>query len=83
MPSPDRVIVSSIERLAGAETAQLLIRDVRRSGQISEPVGVGMSADRASGFARLALAGRRLVVAWTEFVQGAPTRVHVATSDLR
>ena len=83
MPSPDRVIVSSIERLAGAETAQLLIRDVRRGGQISEPVGVGMSADRSSGFARLALAGRRLVVAWTEFVQGAPTRVHVATTDIR
>ena len=83
MPSADRVIVSSIERPAGAETARLLIRDVRRDGRVSEPVGVGMSADRSSGFARLALAGRRLLVAWTEFVQGAPTRVHVAATDIR
>ena len=83
MPSAERVIVSSVERPAGAETARLLIRDVRSDGQVSDPVGVGMSADRSSGFARLALSNRRLVVAWTEVAAGAPTRVHVATTDLR
>lgn len=84
MPGPDRVLVSSIERKAGPDLAsELVIREARRNGSISAPLAVGMSADRSSGFARMALVGRRLIVAWTGVTPNAPPRVHVAATELR
>ncbi|HYN06521.1 MAG TPA: sialidase family protein [Vicinamibacterales bacterium] len=82
MPSADRVLLSSIER--GDEGVELVVREVTRDGRPGVPVVVAPStSDRSSGFARLALSGRRLVVAWTEIVRGAPSRVKVASAPLR
>jgi len=83
MPAADRVLVSSIERASTGTASRLVIREARRDGRVSEPLGVGISADRSSGFARLALARTRLIVAWTEFNEGTPTRIHVAAAELR
>jgi hypothetical protein len=82
MPSADRVIVSSIER--GDEGVELVVREVTKDGRAGVPVVVGpSSSDRSSGFARMALAGRRLIVAWTDTPRGAPPRVKVASASLR
>jgi hypothetical protein len=81
MPDPDRVLVSSIERSnAGVE---LVVRQVTRDGPAGPAVVVAPStSDRSSGFARMALTGKRVVLAWTE-VGRAPTRVRVASAMLR
>lgn len=82
MPDPDRVLVSSIERSnAGVELA---VRQVTRDGRAGPAVVVAPStSDRSSGFARMALTGKRVVLAWTEVGRGAPTRVRVASARLR
>ena len=82
MPSADRVIVSSIERGEGG--VELVVRDVTRDGRTGTPVVIApSSSDRSSGFARVAISGRRLVLAWTDSSRGAPPRVRVATAPLR
>jgi hypothetical protein len=82
MPSADRVVVSSIER--GESGVELVLREVTRNGRAGVPVVVGpSSSDRSSGFARMALADRRLIVAWTDAPRGAPPRVKVASAVLR
>ena len=82
MPSADRVIVSSIER--GEDGVALVVREVTRDGRTGTPVVIApSSSDRSSGFARVAISGRRLVLAWTESGRGAPPRVKVATAPLR
>ncbi len=82
MPATDRVIVSSIER--GAESVELVVREVSRGGQVGTRVVVAPStSDRSSGFARLALTGGRLIFAWTDVARDAPPRVKVASAALR
>ena len=75
MPGPDRALVSSIERKAGAELARelVVIREARRDGPISAPLAVGherRSVERLRAHGRSS--GRRLVVAWTDVTPGAP-----------
>ena len=82
MPAAGRVIVSSIER--GASGAELVIREARRDGRTSLPVVVGpMTSARPSGFARLAISGRRLVVAWLDVRTGADPQIRVRAAGLR
>jgi hypothetical protein len=82
MPSADRVIVSSMER--GPNGVELLVRDVHRDRGAGAPVVIApTSSERSSGFARLALSGPRLIVAWTETARGAAPRVKVASATLR
>jgi hypothetical protein len=76
------VLLSSIER--GDEGVELVVREIARDGRPGVPVVVAPStSERSSGFARLALSGRRLVVAWTDIVRGAPSRVKAASAPLR
>ena len=83
MPSSDRVLVSQNER-GSAFPATLMIREARRDGRVGDPVAVGpMTADRSSGFARMALAGKRLVVAWTDVRPGTPPQIRLRAADLR
>ncbi len=82
MPAADRVLVSSIER--GDAGAQLTIREARRDGRTGDALAIApMTAERSSGFARMALAGRRLVIAWTDVRPGAPPRIRVSAGTLR
>jgi hypothetical protein len=82
MPARDRAIVSSIERTA--EGPFLVLREARRDGRIGTPLTVGaMTTDRSSGFARLALVGRRLVVAWTDVRQGSPPAIRMRTAEIK
>ena len=82
MPAADRVLVSSIER--GNAGVELVVRDVTRDGRAGGPVAVAPStSDRSSGFARMALAGKRVVLAWTEIGRGAPPRVRAASAVLK
>ncbi len=82
LAAADRAIVSSIER--GESGAELVVREVRRDGRLSAPVVVGpMTADRSSGFARMVLAGRRLVIAWTHVRAGAPPAIQVRAVEVR
>ena len=82
MPSSDRVLVSSNER--GTTGAQLVIREARRDGRTGDPVAIGpMTADRSSGFARMALSGRKLIVAWTDVRPGTPPAIRMRAADLK
>ena len=82
MPSVDRVLVSSLERTATG--ARVVLRDVRRDGRMSDPLEItAATPDRTGGFPRLASAGSRLVAAWTEVRPNQPTRVKVATLEVR
>jgi hypothetical protein len=82
MPARDRAIVTSIER--GADGPQLMLREARRDGRAGTPLAVGpMTTDRSSGFARLALVGKRLVVAWTDVRQGSPPAIRVRTAEIK
>ena len=82
MPSADRVLVSALERTDAG--AHLVVRDVRRDGRISAPVEISTATpDRSGGFARLALSGRKLIVAWTDVRPGAPTAVRTAIAEVR
>jgi len=82
MPADDRVFLSSLER--SDDGGALVIREIYRSGQMSDPIVVApMGTERASGFPRLVLDGRgRLFVAWTDTSAG-PSRVRVADVRLR
>ena len=84
MPAPNRALVISLER---AQTgARLVLRDVRREGRmgISDPIVIAdATPDRSGGFARLALSGRKLLVAWTDVKAGAPSRIQLASLELR
>jgi hypothetical protein len=82
MPAPDRAIVSHIERTA--EGPQLILREARRDGRTGTPLAVGaMTNARTSGFARLALVGRRLVVAWLDVREGLPPAIRVRTAEIK
>ena len=82
MPAPDRALVSSLERTPTG--ARVVLRDVRRDGRMSEPVEITTATpDRTGGFLRLASAGSRLVAAWTDVRPNQPTRVRVATLEVR
>ena len=82
MPSRDRAIVSFIERTA--DGPQLILREARRDGRTGAPLAVGaMTNARTSGFARLALVGRRLVVAWLDVREGLPPAIRVRTAEIK
>lgn len=82
MADANRVLVSSLERSAGGP--RLVVRAVGRDGRASQlAVIADTSADRQSGFARMAVSGTRVVFAWTDFRAGSPTSVKVATSVLQ
>jgi hypothetical protein len=80
MPAADRALITYIAR--GAEGASLVVRDVRRGGVAGPATAISpMSPERSSGFPRIVVAGRRAVIAWTEFSRGAPTQVRVASAE--
>lgn len=82
MPTPDRAIVSFIERTT--EGPQLVLREAWRDGRAGPSVTVGaMTSARTSGFARLALVGRRLVVAWLDVREGLPPAIRVRTAEIK
>jgi hypothetical protein len=82
MPSADRVLVSALERTDAG--AHIVLRDVRRDGRVSAPVPISAATpDRSGGFARLALSGRKLIVAWTDVRPGAPAAVRTAIAEVR
>ena len=82
MPSPGRVLVSSLERANPG--ARLVLRDVRRDGRASAPVEIAAATpDRTGGFARLARTGSKLVVAWTDVRAGSPSAVRTAIAEVR
>jgi len=82
MPGPDRVLVTTLEKRDGG--AGIFLRDVRRDGRTSDPVEVAPATiDRSGGFARMALAGTRLVLAWTESKAGAPLQIRLASGEIR
>jgi len=61
--------------------AQFRTRRVSRSGERSAAVTVaGLSANRASGYPRMAQSGAELIFAWTD--SGTPTRVSTARLEL-
>jgi hypothetical protein len=77
-----RVLVSSLEQYEGE--GRIVIREARRDGRTSDPVTVSAaSIARSSGFARLALSGSRLTIAWTSVAGGRPTGVAVAEFNVR
>ena len=79
LPSGD-ALVSWIERTARG--AEVRARRIRVDGTTGAPITVGSSsADRASGFPRLAVAANELLAAWT--VPGTPSTVRVARARLR
>jgi hypothetical protein len=76
MPSAGRVIVSSIERRESGP--RLMLREARSDGRLVAPVDLApMTTDRSSGFARMAMVGRRLVIAWTDVRPGVPPTIQV------
>ena len=82
MPARDRAIVSFIERTARGP--ELILREARADGRAGAPLAVGaMTNARTSGFARLALVGRRLVVAWLDVREGAPPAIRVRTAEIK
>jgi hypothetical protein len=82
MPSADRVLVSALERTDAG--AHIVMRDVRRDGRISAPVAISAATpDRSGGFARLALSGTKVIVAWTDVRPGAPTAVRTSIAEVR
>jgi hypothetical protein len=61
--------------------AQFRMRRIRPSGERSAAVTVaGLSANRASGYPRMAQSGAELIFAWTE--SGTPTKVSTARLEL-
>jgi hypothetical protein len=81
LPGEDgTAVVSWLER--GDSTTRVLARRVGGDGRRSEPTVVGeSSADRASGFPRMAADGDRIVFAWT--VAGPPASIRIVESQLR
>ena len=82
MPAPDRAIVSFIERTT--EGPQLTLRETSRDGRTGVPLAVGaMTSARTSGFARLALVRKRLVVAWLDVRDGQPPAIRVRAAEIK
>ena len=82
MPDGDRALVLALEKTEAG--ARLVLRDITRNGGMGEPAVVSAATpDRTGGFARIALSGRRVLVAWTDVRPGARSRVAVAASALR
>ncbi|MEO6222358.1 MAG: sialidase family protein [Vicinamibacterales bacterium] len=76
-----RALVSWIDG-TGA-TAKFMVRDVSSDGTMGAPVTVGpIGSERTSGFPQVALSGRKVVVAWTNVVKGAPTGIFLAAATL-
>ncbi|MCI0436278.1 MAG: glycoside hydrolase [Gemmatimonadetes bacterium] len=72
-------LVGWLER--DADGARVLVRHVAPDRSMSEPTTVtASSAERASGFPRMARAGDRVIFAWT--APGDPARIGVAASPL-
>jgi hypothetical protein len=77
MLDADRVLVSSIDR--AGDGAQIVVREVRRDGRMSQPVTVAPTTpERTAGFPRMVASGRRVWFAWTDAQPGAAPRVRVA-----
>ncbi len=77
---PDGSAVASWIEFA-EQRAQLRVRRVQRSGVRSTPVTVSdVAGSRASGYPRLAAAGKDVVLAWTETGDG---RSHVRAATIR
>lgn len=82
MLDADRALVSSLER--GANGAQIVVREAHRDGRLGAPVVLGPATiDRSGGFARMAIAKGRAIVAWTEVRAGAAPRLRVVAAPLR
>jgi hypothetical protein len=83
LPSPGRALVASLERTEPG--ARLVLKDVRADGRPIERVDIAPATrDRSGGFARMALSGNRLFVAWTEVRSaGTPSQVRVASMEVR
>ena len=78
LPSGD-ALVSWIERTSRG--AEVRVRRVRADGSTGTPLTVGVSsAERASGFPRMVVAGNELLAAWT--VPGPAPTVRVARARL-
>lgn len=75
------VLVSWLERVPGGDAA-VRVRIVSADGAASNPVTVSSaSAERASGFPRIARAGDAVLFAWTDATP--PARVRTAVASLR
>lgn len=75
-----RAVVSWLER-TGGERAEVRVRAVSPTGEMSPAIGVATSsAQRSSGFARMVRRGPHLVIAWTQ--PGDTARVRVALGRL-
>jgi hypothetical protein len=82
MLDADRALVSSLER--GPNGAAIVVREAHRDGRLSPPVVAGPATiDRSGGFARMAIAKGRAIIAWTEVRSGAAPRVRVVAASLR
>jgi hypothetical protein len=78
---PDGAAIVSWIEVAG-QRSEFRIRRVSRSGQRDESVSVaGITANRSSGFPRMARRGDELVFAWTD-TEAVGSRVRTATARL-
>jgi hypothetical protein len=65
------------------QRSQFRVRRIDRDGKRSAPVTIaGLASGRASGYPRMALAGRELVFAWTESGAGGAMLVKTAAAPL-
>ncbi len=65
------------------QRSQFRVRRIDRAGTRSAPVTIaGLAAGRASGYPRMALNGRELVLAWTESSAGGAMHVKTAIAPL-
>src|SRR5688572_2126763 len=79
---PDGAAVVSWIEIGADKRSEFRIRRVDRSGQRSESMSVaGVSANRSSGYPRMARRGDELVFAWTD-PEAAGSRVRTATARL-
>ena len=77
---PGGALVSWVER-AGGESAEVRVRHVAADGKLGAPRTVASSsAERASGFPRMAISNGNVVFAYT--VPGKPSQVQVARAPL-
>jgi hypothetical protein len=82
MPDANRVLVTSLEQSGGR--GWIVIREARRDGGTGDSVPIATtSIARSSGFARLALSGSRLTVAWTTVGEDGSAGVAVSEVDVR
>lgn len=82
MPSPDRVLVTSLER--GDSGGRLLLREVRKDGRAAPPIEISRATpERSGGFARIVRAGSRVIVAWTDMTAGPTSKIAVAAVEVQ